>query len=173
MILRPAPYLGTMALAVAATAILAWCWHVVQRFEAPFVAELTIADPAQSDAGGTQSDPIPTPRPAVYYAAITERPLFFSTRRPEVADPDRTVPAPEPRLDESAEPAPVDAPQLTLKGTLFTESGWTALVSAGDLPAEWLDIGSSLAGLTLAAVGPDWAEFTSDTLTLKLDLYPQ
>jgi hypothetical protein len=173
MILRPTPYLGTVALAASAAVTFAWCWHLVQRFEAPYVEEMTVPDPAQSDVGEAQSDPMPTPRPPVYYAAITERPLFFSTRRPEVTDPDRTVPAPEPRLDDSAEPAPLEAPQLILKGTLYTDGGWTALVSAGDLPAEWLDVGSRLAGLTLTAVGPDWAEFASDALTLKLDLYPQ
>ncbi|MCU0826009.1 MAG: hypothetical protein MUE52_01035 [Tabrizicola sp.] len=173
MILRPTPYLGTMVLASATAAAVTWCWHVVQRFQAPFVAELTISDPAQPDGSRTSSDPVPTPRPPVYYAAITERPLFFSTRRPEAVDPDTAEAAQESSLAETTEPAPPEVPRLTLKGTLFSARGWTALVSADDLPAEWLDIGDRVAGLTLIAVGPDWAEFSSDVLTLKLDLYPQ
>lgn len=173
MILRPSPVLGTTFLTISAGVALLWSWTSVLGTVVPAPPALPDLRDTATGQETTRPDTLPVPRPAVFYAAITQRPLFAPSRRPgkplaDAALPDITSTDP---VVSVVPPAP--APSITLKGTALTRDGWTALIGTEDQPAKWVSLGGTLYGFTLVAVGPDWAELTSETSDLKLELYPR
>ena len=91
--------------------------------------------------------------PLQEFAAISERPLFTSTRRP---------PEPEPVVAGAAPPAPpTPLPDLKLVGVAITEELRAALVwDQRNRVFKRLEEGHSESGWDLTQVGPDAVVFT-------------
>lgn len=152
-----------------------WAAQVMQSLPAP------PALPQVSETGaGAVARILPSgrnPRPAIYYQAITQRPVFSPTRRPLEAvvaapEPEPVIEAPEPVISTpvAAPPAP---PQLRLLGVIGSAGALSALISnAGGDPA-WLPKGSIIEGWTITDIGPDWAELGLDSQNFRIEMYEQ
>lgn len=163
-----APLLGTLVL-------------VLSSGVAVLVADRTLRDIPDTPVHGAARMPLaaqpdaqavtllPGRHPAIYFAAITDRPLFAPTRRPgmELAATPTAPPQPV-----SAVPSDPTA-DVQLLGTIMMGERASALLVIGNQPPSWIGVGTVVAGFKLSGVGPDWAELASDTKTVRLDLYPQ
>ncbi len=167
MIRWVAPLVGTLGLVLLAGALV-------------LVAARTLHDVAETPAHSKARMPLARPtdapvvllagrRPAVYFAASTDRPLFAPGRRPGTG-PAKPPPAPR-------EPVPSalteQVTEVQLLGTIVMEERASALLAIGNQPPSWIAVGTVIACFKLSGVGPDWAELAFDTNVLRLDLYPQ
>ena len=171
---RLLPWAGSSLLLCASVATVFWAARTLQSFELP-----DIPPPEAASVPATNPE-TETPawnavrRPAVYYAAITDRPLFAPSRRPTPPDGSQAAVLPQaeaaPAVDLSTETV---VPVFTLHGTMAMAGAGSALIGADNQPPEWVAVGGSIAGFTLNTVGPDWAQLSSSKTELKLDLYPK
>lgn len=143
-------------------------------FEVPLEGEAGTTAVTATGNGGTNTLNLPAPRPAVFYEAVTDRPLFAPGRRPEQQQPEVPAPVEAPAvIDTPTEPEPVQPADLQLHGTLDDGRTGRALVSIGGEPATWLQQGDSIAGWTIATIGPDWIDLEQDSRKTRIDLYPK
>lgn len=111
----------------------------------------------------------PRMRSEVYYAAITERPLFAATRRPFVAE---TVTVEEtPILEEPPAPDAEILPAVVLFGLMGGTDMRQALISVEGAQPEWISVGDKLGPWTLTDAGSDWLELSFDAQKIRLELY--
>ncbi|MCW3783542.1 hypothetical protein [Defluviimonas salinarum] len=112
----------------------------------------------------------PVARPAVYYSAILQRPLFEPGRRP--LSPDRGA---EPEENAIAEPAPAvtdnSAPGVILLGILRTGAEDTALIAIDGQAPEWIAQGAAINDWVIATISNDWIEMTNSDRTVRVDMY--
>lgn len=123
----------------------------------------------RTDTSISKSDR-PAPRPPVYYKAITERPLFSPSRRPEA----KSVSAPKP-LD-SVEPTAVSeqgTPAFVLKGIMVMGDISSALIATQDAPAVWVTTGANVAGWKLQDVDSEAVDLSLGSNTVHVELYPK
>ena len=161
------PFAGTFLLAALAAlfgaALLRGSDQAQPMAERPDIAEIPNA--------GEATLALPQPRPPVYYAAITDRPLFAPGRRPGVEEA-----APEPVAAPVETPMPepdATPPDLRLLGTLDTARRQSALVALYGGEPRWVPVGDTIDGWTLSDVGADWIELSLNSRTVRLELYPQ
>ena len=107
-------------------------------------------------------------RPAIYYEAITDRPLFAPDRRPFT--PVIIAPAP-PSSEPEPEPIPELPPELVLMGTMGTAQNPIALIEHDGASAEWAAVGTDFEGWALTDIGPDWIVISDGTTDLRLDMF--
>ncbi len=161
---------GTLTLAgtVAATGY----WAVDVYGQQPAIPDLTVPASAGSvTALGSNQPSTRRQRPEVFYAALLERPLFAPSRRPVVAEPEVDVIIQEEAPRAEPEPEKVPIPDLGLLGVMGTDNTNRALVAnAGGEPV-WITAGTTIAGWTVAAIGPDWLELNLDNETIRIEMY--
>jgi len=114
---------------------------------------------------------LPQARPAIFYTAITERPLFAPTRRPIVVDAE-----PEPTLSPVPDPTPAPtslAPptDLRLSGILGGGSDRSAYLGRGDGAGMWLRVDAQIDGWIISEIGPDWVTLTAGEDSFRLELF--
>lgn len=171
---RLIPWTGSSLLLCATAGALYWAMRNLQSFEVPEIPPPAAATVPSPNAEGDNSAWESVRRPAVYYAAITDRPLFAPMRRPTPPDSGQVEVLPQADAEPVADlPAEAVVPVLTLHGTMAMTDGGSALIGAEDQPPEWVAVGGNIAGFTLNTVGPDWAQLSSSKTELKLDLYPK
>ena len=170
MIARLLPLVGTGVLLAATTAIGIEVNRVIND------------PPALPDTGSDMSNASPVapsdttsprrkPRATVYYEAITDRPLFAPSRRPVEAQAEIVVPEPVPDSEPTPPPEPTAPPQVTLHGVITSGDRSRALLGLEGAAPEWFDLNASIAGWTLAEIGPDFVRLTRDTQKFRVDMY--
>jgi len=167
-----APYFGSASL-LALVAALGFAVSVqLGRPQGTLNAE--IADPTVVETDGAGFT-LPSARPAVFYDAITDRPLFSPERRPRTAEPMVEPEAPvvteEPEVPEMAAAPSLEPPNLRLMGVMTIDGTAAALVQLSDAPAEWVKVGQSLGGWDLKDIGPDWITLTHEETETRVDMY--
>jgi len=139
---------------LAASALLGWT--VYGELGAEPAAPPPPAEPPAAAQRGAPAAPFTMP-PLETFAEVTERPLFFPTRRPapvQAATADR-----------------VDAQSLVLVGVIIAESGSAALIARANLPgARRVAVGEEIEGWILAEIGPDRVVLRSGTAQAELRL---
>jgi len=114
-----------------------------------------------------------TTRPAVYYAAITDRPLFEPGRRPYVEQAAAPEQMPEPVAEP---PAPVQAtelpaPELSLQGVMMIDNNTVALIAINGGIPDWVSKGDPVDDWTLSEIGSDWVEISRDARRIRVEMY--
>lgn len=132
------------------------------------------AAPAQ-DAPTTQAQSAKIiQRPDVYYAAITERPVFDPSRRPYVPKVAATETAPKPAVETPkpvAQAVETPPPEVNFQGIITRDERTAALIGLnGEAPA-WVAQGDPIAGWTLSDIGNDWIEISRDARSIRVDMY--
>lgn len=170
MIGRLLPLIGTGSLMVT-VALLGQKAAETYQGQRAFVAETTM--PTNKAPTNTLAPTQVAQRPVVYYAAITDRPLFEPTRRPfmrEEAVPEFTA---EP-VDEApapAAPTELPPPELTLQGVMTMDNNTVALIGInGDIPA-WVSKGDTVSGWSLSKIGSDWVEISREARRIRVEMY--
>lgn len=111
----------------------------------------------------------PQKRSSVYYAAITDRPVFSQTRRPADTLVEEVVteiePAPQP------EPQTAKLPTVNLLGLMDGTDKPRALLSVEGATPLWLSVGQTAGPWTLTEAGPNWLEITADDQKIRLELF--
>lgn len=164
------PLIGTTALAVIATLLGQFVMNMTPATPVPESPEKP--DPAvQTVEQQSRRQSLPAVRPEIFYAAITERPLFAPTRRP---------------VDRSSEPAPevIGTPEpvaivpsiqpptdLQLSGILGDGLNRSAFVARVDESGEWLRLGAEIDGWTITEIGPEWIILTAGEDIFRLELF--
>ena len=82
---------------------------------------------------------LPKQRPEVFYAAITDRPVFEPTRRPVSTAPAQIATEPETAPETGRNPSPL--PQLELLGVIRSSQSSSALLSVDGGAALWIKEG--------------------------------
>lgn len=109
-------------------------------------------------------------RPGVYFAAITERPIFAPSRRPvqSVADetpvPTEVVAEPSPEVNEAA-------PTVKLHGIRGQGEEYSVLLSGDGLAPEWIGPGASIGGWMVSEIGSDWITMKNGENSQRVELY--
>lgn len=172
MISRLLPLLGTASL-IAVVAMLGAKALEVSRVELQQPATL---ETTQNSVPISDSAQIVT-RPAIYYAAITDRPLFEPDRRPYVAEPQTPPPEPEPlAVPIIEEPEPVvqveaPPPTLSLQGIMTRDNKNAALIGIDGADPEWMAQGEPISTWVLSEIGNDWIEISRDARRIRVDMY--
>ncbi|NSX56914.1 hypothetical protein [Parasulfitobacter algicola] len=166
--MRVIPYIGTLLLVVMAV-VAGWLAFQTVAHDPPAPQSVNVGINAQTADQNTLS--LPSSRPDVYYAAITERPLFEPGRRPFVIaleTPDTTPQniAPQPQPQEWEE-----APEIALLGVMQLSEQPSALLSINNQPPTWHMAGAIVAGWTLNEIENNWIELTRETRRLRVDMY--
>lgn len=170
--MRLPPPLTLLLLAAAAALV----WTVYERsseLEVASVAPKAQAAPApESEAEAPRVERYKRrSRPDVFYNAITERPLFSSTRRPigfAAPEAEEEVAAVEPVEEVDNQRI---APSLTLKGVMFADDHKSALISIDGEQADWVDDGVLIDDWRLSIVSPSQVELSLENQTLSFGLY--
>jgi len=171
MISKLLAYAGSGLLLTAAVATVLWAMQVARaqpQLPPPPPPVAAMAEqPGQPEQTGRR------PRPAVYYEAIIQRPVFSPSRRPVAPMPAALEPEPETPAPAVSEPEPVAVPQLRLLGIIGNGSERSALISNQGGDPAWIGQGGSIAGWQIGSVGPDWIEITLDSQKIRIEMYEQ
>lgn len=168
MIARLFPLIGTGSL-IAIVALLG--------MKAAEVSQIMITSPEtalKQDVPTASASPTQvTQRPAVYYAAITERPVFDPSRRPYTPEAVASEPVPEPveEAPEPSQPQEVPPPELTLQGIITRDEQTAALIGINGETPSWIAQGDPVADWTLNNIGNDWIEISRDARIIRVDMY--
>lgn len=140
----------------------------------PVSPSIALANPVEIGPQTSPSEPVRTrgPRNAVFYAAITDRPLFAPTRRPVVAETD-LEPQPVEEVVVPSDDVATVFPEFRFLGSMTTEAGALALIAAGEGAAEWLARDMEVQGWRLDAIGEDWVELSSGDRKTRLELFAE
>ncbi|MEE9455322.1 MAG: hypothetical protein V3V13_13210 [Paracoccaceae bacterium] len=115
-------------------------------------------------------------KPAVYYQAITERPLFSAERRPISLAPVEVIQEvteePEP-IEIIPEPEPVIQINFTLHGTMVLNGNNMALIGADEASPVWVKQNALISGWTLREITPEVVKLHRDSDIIELFLYEE
>lgn len=168
MIVRLLPLIGTGSL-IAIVALLG--------MKAAEVSQIKVTSPETTPkqnvpTASTHPTQI-TQRPAVYYAAITERPVFDPSRRPYVPEAVAPEPVPEPveEAPEPSQPKELPPPELTLQGIITRDERTAALIGINGEAPSWVAQGDPVADWTLNDIGNDWIEISRGARIIRVDMY--
>ena len=162
------PFVGTIGLAALCVF---GVFMASLQIQDKTVAQPTPEQPQASNVARSSVSALPQARPAVYYEATTQRPLFAPTRRPVMAIIDAVEAAdPEPQ-----EPQQVAAtiPDMQLLGVLQNGRKNAAYIRIGDTEPVWLSEGEMSLGWTLAEITPDSIQLTRDDDRITLEMFEQ
>lgn len=111
---------------------------------------------------------LPSPRPDIYYAAITDRPLFAPERRPSIP---RIETVPE--TEEVAVAAPVrrHPDGLTLSGVLDGGEYPKALIAVGSSLPDWYQVGDVVDGWSITRIFENAIILTEGDGSHRLELF--
>ena len=170
MIARLLPLVGTASL-------LAVLMLLGMQASKVYQTKLTHPEPAAPiDMPTEKSAPnLTAARPAVYYNAITQRPLFEPSRRPYVQKIEPPEPEPTPEsVVKTPEPAPekeTPPPGVLLQGVIADKERNAALISVNGQEPSWVTQGQDIQGWTLNAIGNDWIEISRQARIIRVDMY--
>lgn len=135
---------------------------------------------ADNSSIGTQSTDAeatrlsPRARPDIYFAAITDRPVFEQSRRPiesaPVADEEPSVPESEPVVTPEPE-GKIPEPNIVLLGVLTGGARNSALIALNGAEPEWVRQSAEVAGWILTTIESDAIELNEADRSLRIDLY--
>ncbi len=108
---------------------------------------------------------LPTPRPNVFYDAITDRPLFAPSRRPNMISEVLEIEEPE-QVQEIRRPD-----NLVLSGVLDGTLSRSAFISVGGLEGEWFRTNDEIEGWAITDIGPDAITLTDGNDSFRLELF--
>jgi len=115
-------------------------------------------------------------KPAVYYQAITERPIFSAERRPISQTPveiiETVVTESEP-VEVLPEPQPIIQINFTLHGTMVLNGNNMALVGVDEASPVWVKQNALISGWTLREVTPKLVKLHRDSDIIELFLYEE
>lgn len=111
-------------------------------------------------------------RPASFYQAILERPLFSPSRRPESLEIPVETNAERNGVDEPVE-VDIRQPDFTLHGTIATGGSGSALIAIDQEPPTWLRQQSSISGWVLSKVTPKFIELENESGTITVFLFEE
>lgn len=155
---------GTGLLAVAFVVALLGLFSEDIATEAPKAIDPEPASLPEDSAAA----PRPT-RTDTYFAAITDRPLFSETRRPnDMQSPEPVEQPTRVATEENARPAP---PDVQLLGILADGSSYAALLSVNGADPIWFAEGTKIGAWTIEETGADWLELTLETERMRLELF--
>ena len=168
MITRLFPWIGTGSL-VALVAVLGLKAMDVWQTKPARPVAISVPDIAAPTATPDQL----VQRPAVYYAAITERPLFEPSRRPYTPETKTLPPEPEPVIETAKpdEPTEQPPPAITLQGIMAGDERNTALVGVNGGSPVWVSKGDPVADWTVSNIGNDWIEISRKSRSIQVDMY--
>ena len=170
MIKRLFPLIGTSSL-LFVVAMLGWKMAEVYKAKPAFVSEMAVGAP-QTPAMAAIRAQAPQ-RPAIYYAAITDRPLFEPSRRPYIQQEIAPEPTPDPVAEAPTPTAPEELPppELTLQGVMTLNDSVAALIGINGETPEWVSIGDPISDWTLSEVGSDWIEISRKARHIRVEMY--
>ena len=162
------PFLGTIGLATLCAFGVFTAWL---QMKDGTIAQSTSEQPLVSGVTRSSITALPQARPAVYYEATTQRPLFAPTRRPVMA----IIDAVEAADHEPREPHQVAAtiPDMQLLGVLQNGRKNAAYIRIGDTEPVWLSEGEMSLGWTLAESTTDSIQLTRDDDRITLEMFEQ
>lgn len=168
------PAFGTALLLVAASS--AGFLVLNSAFPSANVIDRDTNSRATSAGDPTTSTPllVPTIRPDIYFAAISDRPVFVESRRPLELTVSIVEEDPEPSPIREPEPeveVDVPAPNLVLHGVLTGGAKSSALVSLDGAEPEWIREGTEIAGWRLTTIEADAIELSETDRSLRIELY--
>lgn len=108
---------------------------------------------------------LPSPRPDVFYEAITDRPLFAPSRRPEMISEVVAIEEPK-QIEEILRPE-----NLVLSGVLGGTPSRSAFISVGGLEGEWFRTNDEIEGWAITDIGPDAITLTDGNDSFRLELF--
>lgn len=112
---------------------------------------------------------LPT-RPQVYFAAITERPIFAPTRRP--VQPSRDDMPVQPAEVTVPEPEEAEAPlTVQLRGIRGHGDKYSVLLSNDGQTPEWVEVGAAIGRWKVSEIGSDWIIMKNGENSQRLELY--
>ncbi|HHI70476.1 MAG TPA: hypothetical protein ENJ91_05690 [Rhodobacteraceae bacterium] len=171
MIARVLPFAGTAILGSAVVILGIKALDV-------FRVEPTIETPVEDSFAGAseshrESQQAMARRPEVFYAAITERPLFDPSRRPFVLQ--ETTPAPQDPVPVAVEPEKppeeLPPPQIVLQGVITKNDRNSALIGIDGKPSVWVSEGDFVDGWKINEIGSDWIEISQKARNLRVEMY--
>lgn len=171
MIGRLLPVLGTLTLLATTYVSGQYALGIYREHLSPDAA-VRDAEPLENQRQPASAS-LPKPRPDIYYAAITDRPIFEPTRRPVTMAP--TPVEVEPETIEVA-PTSSDRPPLPvveLLGVIRSSESGSALLSIDGGAALWFKEGATISGWRLNKVLDEQIEFVRDSESEIVDLYNQ
>lgn len=170
MIKRLFPLIGTSSL-LFAVAMLGWKMAEVYKTKPVFVSK-TAVDAPQTPAMAATRVQVPQ-RPAIYYAAITDRPLFEPSRRPYTQEETAPEPKPDPVVEAPTPTAPAELPppELILQGVMTLNDNVAALIGINGETPEWVSKGDPVSDWTLSEVGSDWIEISRKARHIRVEMY--
>ena len=95
-------------------------------------------------------------RPSVFYKAVTDRPIFESTRRPFVAEAESDTPAIDVIVQK--DDAQILPDNISVFGILKSNQGGTALIAIDGGERRWLKVNDKLSGWTLSEISSEWVK---------------
>lgn len=166
------PFLGT-ALLLACLAVLA---NLVVTHSAEPIRLVDLGADEQSSEDDIQRSEdlslLPSSRPEIFYAAITDRPLFAEMRRPNRPEPEVPELDEEPFIEQVQEaPLSIAVPDLVLLGVVAGGATNSALISISGADPEWHRLGTEIAGWTLSKIDAQQIELREGERSLTIDLY--
>lgn len=161
------PLLGTVVLGLAAASMILLALQQVsttRSYDLPEEREIS-----RNDVDAAANSVSLPERPDVFYAAITERPLFAQSRRPEAF---AAPPAEEPAPVEAGQPEPeVLPPNIDLHGVSGSVDHLRALLSVEGGAPEWFETNAIIQRWVLAEIGTDWIMLQHAGRSFRVELY--
>jgi hypothetical protein len=171
MISRLLPFIGTGGL------LLLLAWLGVKAVEVYQAQPTYVAIPELSPTEIEKTAPVTqlqvTTRPEVYYAAITDRPLFEPGRRPFIGKTTAPEQVPEPVAEPpaTAEPKELPPPVLSLQGVMTIDNNTVALIAINGSIPDWVSKGDPVSDWTLSEIGSDWVEISRKSRRIRVEMY--
>lgn len=120
------------------------------------------------DAAKTTSTAV-RERNDVYYAAITDRPVFEITRRPIVEE--KIEPTPEAAIEVTVETPKPSLPDVKLLGVMSDGAIPRVLISVDEGLPVWLSEGEKIGGWTITEAGPNWLNISAGDNQIRLEIF--
>lgn len=166
------PYIGTVILLAFAAFGVSLAVQAQSNLEVSSLDRSSVSPEAPESAQETKSASsisLPRLRPAVYYEAIVERPLFSPTRRPFVPQAEAAL---EIEVEQQDGPQELSTPpDLVLLGAMGRAGNPIALLEHDGEPAEWFAEGEVFDGWSLSKIGSDWIAITDGNSEIRLDMF--
>ena len=114
---------------------------------------------------------MPQSRPDVFYQAITQRPLFAPSRRPN--EPVSVVAPATTTRPVQPQPAPIarQPENLRLTGVFGQDAAKSALIDDSNGHAIWVQVETQIDGWTVTDIGADWILLSDGDATFRLELF--
>ncbi|SMR83565.1 hypothetical protein SAMN04488030_0042 [Aliiroseovarius halocynthiae] len=166
------PVLGTgilLGVVVALGALTITQMFAPERTVVQFASQKTNIASVQN--ANTSTAPDLPKRAAVYFEAISERPIFAPTRRPAVETVEEIAVIEPEVVPEPVEIKPSLPPNIKLHGISGDRENLSALLSIEGGSPDWAPVGTLFGNWKLTDVGADWVLLKSGDAFHRVELY--